>query len=121
MTAPVLVERAPESASGPPAPSTRPSSNCPAATRCCVAAFSASHPDSQCVDPRYSISCDLRREDYTACAATAPDVFFTVRVYGTSPLHEPRLVRKFSSHELQTHRSAPHGTGCGQIVAQLRC
>src|ERR1039457_3395268 len=31
-----------------------------------------------------------------------------------------KLVRKFSAHQLQTIRSAPHETGHGQMVAQLR-
>jgi len=34
----------------------------------------------------------------------APDVVLTVRTYGTRPLYEPRLVRKFSSCEPQTGR-----------------
>ena len=56
--------------------------------------------------PRCSISRDPRREDHTTCTAVAPDVVFTVRMYGTRPLYGPRLVRKFSSHEPQTSRSA---------------
>jgi hypothetical protein len=38
----------------------------------------------------------------TTCTAVAPDVVFTVRMYGTRPLYGPRLVRNFSSQELQT-------------------
>ena len=51
--------------------------------------------------PRCSISRDPRREDHTTCTAVAPDVVFTVRMYGTRPLYGPRLMRKFSSHEPQ--------------------
>ena len=60
------------------------------------------------------------REDHTTCTAVAPNVVFTVRMYGSRPPYGPRLVHKFNSHELQTRRSAPHDTGHGQIVAQLR-
>jgi hypothetical protein len=35
-------------------------------------------------------------------------------------ISRPRQVRKFSSHELQTSRSALRNTSYGQIVAQLR-
>jgi hypothetical protein len=97
----------------------RPSSNCPAIIRCRAAAFSASSSTSSCADPRCSIARNPRREDHTTC--TAPNVVFTVRIYGTRPLYEPRLVRKFSFHELQSRRSAPRNTSYGQIVAQLRC
>ena len=45
---------------------------------------------------------------------------FTVRMYGTKPHYGPRLVRKSSSREPQTSRSAPRDTRHGQIVAQLR-
>jgi hypothetical protein len=64
---------------------------------------------------------DPRREDHTTCTAVAPDVVFTVRMYGTRPLYGPRLVRKFSSHELQTHRSTRCATHEPAIVSQLRC
>ena len=108
--------------SGPPpaGPRLRPSSSCPAAIRCCAAAFSDSSSASSCADPRCSISRDPRREDHTTCTAVAPDDAFTVRIYGTRPLYEPRLVRKLSSRELQTSRSerrAPHESA---IVSQLR-
>jgi hypothetical protein len=83
--------------------------------------FSASSSASSCADPRCSISRDPRREDYTTCTAVAPDVVLTVRRYGTRPLYEPRLVRKLSSHELQTHRSAPRTPHEPAIVSQLRC
>jgi hypothetical protein len=109
--------------SGPadPGPSTpRPSSSCPAAIRCCAAAFSTSSPALSCADPRCSIWRDPRREDHTTCTAVAPDVVFTVRMYGTRPHYGPRLVRKFSSREPQTSRSASRDTQHGQIVAQLR-
>ena len=76
---------------------------------------------SSCTDPRCSISRDPRCEDHTTCAAVAPGVVFTVRIYGTRPLYGPHLMRKFSSHELQANRSAPRDTGHGQIMAQLRC
>jgi hypothetical protein len=49
----------------PPGP--RPSSSCPAAIRCCAAAFSASNSASPCADPRCSNSRDPRREDHTTC------------------------------------------------------
>jgi hypothetical protein len=52
--------------------------------------------------------------------AVAPDVVFTGRMYSTRPLYGPRLVRKSSSHELKTQRSAHRDTGQSQIVAQLR-
>ena len=58
--------------------------------------------------------------DHTTCTAIAPDVVFTVRMYGTRPHYGPRLVRKFSSREPQTGRSASPDTRHGQIVAQLR-
>jgi hypothetical protein len=61
-----------------------------------------------------------RREDHTTCTAVAPDVVFTVRTYGTRPLYEPRLVRKFSFNEPESHRSATRQTGHSQNVAQLR-
>jgi hypothetical protein len=51
--------------------------------------------------PEVSIARNPRREDHTTCTAVAPNVVFTVRMYGTRPLYEPRLVRKFSFHELQ--------------------
>ena len=88
--------------SGPPRAGSRPrpSSGCPAAIRCYAAAFSASSSASSCADPRCSISRDPRREAHTTCAAVASDVVFTVRMYGTASLYGPRLVRKFSSHEL---------------------
>ena len=55
-----------------------------------------------------------RPEDHTTCTAVAPGVVFTVRRYGTRPLYGSRLVRKFSSHQLQTIRSAAPDTGHGQ-------
>jgi hypothetical protein len=89
----------------PPAGSSpRPSSSCPAATRCRAAAFSASTSASSCADPRCSISRDPRRDDHTTCTAVAPDFVFTVRTYGTSPLYGPPLVRRFSSGEQKTSR-----------------
>ena len=92
--------------SGPPpaASRPRPSSSCPAAIRCAVA-FSASSSASSCADPRCSISRDPRREDHTTCTAVAPDVVFTVLMYGTRPLYGPRLVRKFRFNEPKTSRS----------------
>ncbi|MGH3192436.1 MAG: DUF397 domain-containing protein [Streptosporangiaceae bacterium] len=45
----------------------------------------------------------------TSVAAVAPDVVFAVRMYGTRSLYPPRLVRKFSSYELRTNRSARRG------------
>jgi hypothetical protein len=85
--------------SGPPPAGSRPrlSSGCPAAIRCCAAAFRASSAASSYADPRCSIFRDPRREDHTTCTAVAPEVVFTVRIYGTRPLYGPRLVRKFSS------------------------
>jgi hypothetical protein len=47
-------------------------------------------------------------------------VVLTVRMYGTRPLYGPRLVRKFSSHELQTCRSARRVSHEHAIVSQLR-
>ena len=61
-----------------------------------------------------------RREDHTTCTAVAPDVVFTVRMYGTRPLYGPRLVRKFSSRELQTHRSAHHTAGNPRNPSEVR-
>ena len=60
---------------GPPPAGTnpRPSSGSPAATHCRAAALSAFSSASSCADPRCSISCDPRRDDYTTCAAVAPD------------------------------------------------
>jgi hypothetical protein len=92
----------------------------PAAIRCCAAAFSAWSSASSCADPRCSISRDPRREDHTTCTAVAPDVVLTVRMYGTRPLYEPRLVRKISFHELQTQRSARCTRYEPAIVSQLR-
>lgn len=79
----------------------------------------ASSSASSWADPRCSISRAPRREDHTTCTAVAPDVVLTVRMYGTRPLYEPRLVRKFSSHELQTQRSAQRTPQEPQIVSQL--
>lgn len=67
-----------------------------AAIRCCTAAFSASSSASWCADPRCPIARDPRREDHTTYTAVAPDVVFTVRMYGIWPLYRSRLVRKFS-------------------------
>jgi hypothetical protein len=53
-------------------------------------------------------------------AAVAPDVVFTVRMYGTRPLYGARLVRKFSSHEPRTSRSATRDITHSRIVAQVR-
>ena len=74
---------------------------------------------SSCAYPRCSISRDPRSEEHTTCAAVAPDVVFTARMYRTRPLNGPRLVREFSSRSPQTHRSAPRETRYSQIVAQL--
>ena len=99
--------------SGPPPAGSRPrsSSSCPAAIRCCAAAFSASSSASSCADPRCSISRDPRRDDHTTCTAVAPDVVFTVRIYGTRPLYEPCLVRKFGFNELETRSSQTRDVG----------
>jgi hypothetical protein len=101
-------------------PSPRPNSGCPAAIRCCAAAFSASSSASPCADPRCSISRDPLRDDHTTCTAVAPDVVFTVRMYGTRPPYGPGLVRKFSTQKPKTSRSAPHNNDHSQIVAQVR-
>jgi hypothetical protein len=105
---------------GPGPSSPRSSSSCPAAIRCCAAAFSASSAASSCADPRCSIWCAPRREDQTTCTAVAPDVVFMVRTYGTRPLYGPRLVRKFSSSEPKTRRSATRDIRHSQNVAQAR-
>ena len=38
-------------------------------------------------DPRWSISREPRREEYTICTAVAPEDVFTVRTYGDTRLH----------------------------------
>jgi hypothetical protein len=43
-----------------------------------------------------------------------------VGALGPTSLYGPRLVRKFSPHELQTSRSTSRDSGYDQIVAQLR-
>jgi hypothetical protein len=43
----------------------------------------------RCADPMCSMLRDPRREDQTTCTAVAPDFVFTVRTYGTGPLHGP--------------------------------
>jgi len=74
--------------------------------RCCAAAFSVSSSASSCADPRCLIWRAPRREDHTTCStAVAPDVVFTVRMYGTRPLYEPGPVRKFSFSHQQPRRS----------------
>jgi hypothetical protein len=105
--------------SGPPPAGSRPrpSSSCPAAVRRCAAASSSASP---CADSRCSISRDPRRETRTTRTAVVPDVVRTVRMYGTRPLHRPRLVRKFSPYELQTQRSARRDSREPAIVSQLR-
>jgi hypothetical protein len=69
--------------------------------------------------PGCSISRDLRREDHTIRTAVAPDAVFTVRRYGNRPLYGPRLVRKFNSHKLQTHRSSRRAPHEPAILSQL--
>ena len=64
-------------------------------------------------------SLDPRREDHTTCTAVAPDVVFTIRMYGTRPLYGPRLVRKFSTHEPETSRSARRAPHEPAIESQL--
>jgi hypothetical protein len=44
----------------------------------------------------------------------------TVRMYGTTPLYGPCLVRKFSFGEPKTCRSATRDTGHSQNMAQVR-
>lgn len=97
----------------------RPSSCCPAAIRC-SAALSAFQIRFVVSPPRCSISRDPSREDHTICTSVAPDVAFTVRMYGMRPLYSPRLVRKSSFNELETRRLAICDTGHSQKVAQLR-
>ncbi len=67
----------------------RSSTLCAAASRCCVAAFSASGSASSCAEPRCPISRDPRCEKYTTCTAVAPDAVLTVRTYGTRPPQDP--------------------------------
>jgi hypothetical protein len=51
-----------------------------------AAAFSNSTSASLWAEPRWSISREPRREEYTICTALAPEDVFTVRAYG-SPAH----------------------------------
>jgi hypothetical protein len=46
---------------------------------------------SSWAEPMCSISRDPRRDEYTICTATAPDLVFTVRTYGdtTTPYGPP--------------------------------
>ena len=69
----------------------------------------------QVLDPR-----DPRREDQPTCTAVAPDVVFTVRMYGTMPLYGPRLVHNSSFSQPRTRSSATRHANRGQVVAQLR-
>ncbi len=61
-----------------------------------------------------------RREDHTIRTAVAPDVVLTVRMYGTTPLYGPRLVRKSSLRKPETRRSTTRDTRYGEIADQLR-
>jgi hypothetical protein len=55
------------------------------------------------------------------CAAPGPGIVFTVRTAGTkAPLTAGALVRNFSNHEQQTHRSAKLGRREPKIVSQVR-
>ncbi len=56
-------------------------------TRCRAAAFSSSTSASLWADPRWSISQEPRREEYTICAAVAPEDVFTVRTYRDTRPH----------------------------------
>ncbi len=42
---------------------------------------------SLCAEPRWSISRDPRREEYTICTAVTPEDVFTVRTYGDTRSH----------------------------------
>jgi hypothetical protein len=54
------------------------------------------------------------------CQQQAAEAKNAKRTYGTSPLGEPRLVRKLSSSNPETSRSPTHETGNTRIGAQLR-
>ena len=67
-----------------------------------------------------SISRAARCEEYTICAALAPDDVFTVRTYGTRQLYDPGSVRKFRCREPRTCRSQRRVSPEPRIVSQLR-
>lgn len=65
------------------------------------------------------MTCGLRRDGTHdgVGRAVAPHVVFIVRIYGTRPSYE---VRKFSSHEPRTSRSATRDITHSRIAAQVR-